>query len=84
MPFPLSAKERARAALTKLVEKFDQSYSFYKSNSYSEAQLRIDFLNPWLEAFGWDVPNHQNRPLSQREVITEDRVLAVGNRLGSL
>lgn len=73
-----STKEQARATLTKLVEKFDQNYNHYKSPAYSEAQLRIDFLNPWLEAFGWDVPNHENRPLSQREVITEDRVRVAG------
>ena len=73
-------KEQARATLARLVEKFDQNYARYKSPAYSEAQLRIDFLNPWLEAFGWDVPNHENRPLSQREVITEDRVRVAGRQ----
>lgn len=77
MPTP---KEQARATLVRLVEKFDKNYLHYKSPAYSEAQLRIDFLNPWLEAFGWDVPNHENRPLSQREVITEDRVRVAGRQ----
>ena len=80
MPTPTPPKEQARAALTKLVQKFDQNYDYYKSPAYSEAQLRVDFLNPWLEAFGWDVPNHANRPLSQREIITEDRVRVAGRQ----
>lgn len=80
MPTLLSAKEQARTTLARLVEKFDRNYAHYKSAGYSEAQLRIDFLNPWLEAFGWDVPNRQNRPLSQREVITEDRVRVAGRQ----
>lgn len=80
MSTSLAAKEQARATLTKLVQKFDQNYDHYKSAAYSEAQLRVDFLNPWLVAFGWDVPNHENRPLSQREVITEDRVRVAGRQ----
>lgn len=73
-------KEQARAVLADLVEQFNQGYDHYKSAAYSEAQLRIDFLNPWFEALGGDVPNRRKLAPTLREVITEDKV-KVGGRL---
>ena len=70
----------ARAELARLVDKFHHGYAHYKSPAYSEAQLRIDFLNPFFEAFGWDVPDHQNLGPALREVITEDKVRVNGRQ----
>ncbi|MBN1461732.1 MAG: hypothetical protein JXA57_19555 [Armatimonadetes bacterium] len=40
-----------------LVAKFTANRDSYVSPSYDEAQLRKEFLDPMLEALGWDVGN---------------------------
>lgn len=64
--------------LYKLVERFDRNYEAYRSREYSEAQVRVDFINPLLELLGWDVDNKQGRPEAYRDVIYEDRVKVGG------
>ena len=39
-------KEESFEQLKVLVTAFKKEYSIYKTSKYSEAQLRIDFLNP--------------------------------------
>jgi hypothetical protein len=46
------------------------------SDEYSEAQLRVDFINPMLYALGWDVENREGRHEAYREVVYEDAVKA--------
>jgi hypothetical protein len=48
-----------------LIARFDENASVYCSPSYNETKLRIDFLNPLLEALGWDVANRSNHPFSR-------------------
>lgn len=67
------------AAVGALVEKFRAQEAWYRSPDYNEAQLRQDFLNPFLEALGWDLQNREQLAENQREVIYEDRV-----KVGSL
>jgi adenine-specific DNA-methyltransferase len=49
-----------------LVDIFESNYAYYKNSKYSEAQVRKDFIDPFLIALGWDV-NHeyQNNPYKQ-------------------
>ncbi|MGZ0017641.1 Eco57I restriction-modification methylase domain-containing protein [Yeosuana sp. AK3] len=49
-----------------LVDNFENNYAYYKSSTYQEAEVRKDFLDPFLIALGWDV-NHefQNNPYKQ-------------------
>lgn len=67
------------AKVGELVAKFRGQEERYRSRDYNEAQLRVDFLNDFLGALGWDVQNSQNLPEHSREVIYEDRV-----KVGSL
>ena len=72
------SKENAKKAIAQLVIDFKDHIHEYKQPAYNEATLRIDFLNKFFNALGWDVENNQNLPPSFREVITEDRVHVEG------
>jgi len=70
----LTARERARAAIAVLVARFRQNEADYLRVNYNETQARTDFITPLLVAFGWDVHNEANLPLSLREVVEEATV----------
>ncbi|MCK4398557.1 MAG: N-6 DNA methylase, partial [Methanophagales archaeon] len=59
------------------VERFRRNLDVYKKSSYNEAQVRIEFINPFFEALGWDVSNRQGFAEQYKEVIYED-VIKVG------
>ena len=44
-------------SIYQLVEHFDSLRKSYLSGSYKEARLCHDFLDPFIEALGWDVKN---------------------------
>jgi hypothetical protein len=54
-----------------LIDRFSEHEAEYRS-SYSEAQVRQDFLDPLFEALTWDVKNTKNRAGAYREVVVED------------
>ena len=39
-------------ALHELVERFDRELAAYRSGSYNEAQVRVDFINPLFALLG--------------------------------
>jgi len=47
--------------ITELVERFHRNLDLYKRQSYREARVRIEFIDPFFEALGWDVCNVQQR-----------------------
>src|SRR6266705_3006498 len=57
-----------------LIERFERNRSAYKSEQYNEARLRIEFLNPFFEALGWDVNNRQGYAEAYKDVIYEDAI----------
>ncbi len=56
-----------------LIDRFSEHESEYH-HSYSEAQVRQDFLDPVFEALDWDVKNIKGRAEAYREVVVEDAV----------
>ncbi len=48
---------QAPTVVSNLVERFDRNREAYKNHSYNETQVRREFLDPFLEALGWDVAN---------------------------
>src|SRR2546430_2282437 len=64
----------APQTVLELIERFDRNRSAYKSEQYNEARLRIEFLNPFFEALGWDVNNKQGYAEAYKEVIYEDAI----------
>ncbi|AET64089.1 Eco57I restriction-modification methylase domain-containing protein [Methanothrix harundinacea] len=63
--------------ILELVEKFELVIDKYKS-SYKEEEIKIEFINPFFEALGWDVRNKSNNPPDQREVRFEDTLRSEG------
>jgi hypothetical protein len=61
----------------KLVERFEEHEAEYR-HSYSEAQVRQDFIDPLFEALGWDVKNTKSRAEAYREVVVEDALRVDG------
>ena len=64
--------------LSQLVEKFDRNLKQYKSTSYDEANVRVDFIDRFFEALGWDVRNEKGYSEDYREVVREDKVIIQG------
>ena len=57
-----------------LVERFKQNIDTYKSASYNETELRVEFINPFWKALGWDVDNKAGYAHLYRDVIHEDAI----------
>ncbi|MFO7898904.1 MAG: N-6 DNA methylase, partial [Planctomycetota bacterium] len=65
----MAAPDEAQQTVNQLVEKF-------KLNPpSSEAATRIEFINPFFEALGWDVANRAGYSEQYKEVVHEDSVL---------
>jgi type I restriction-modification system DNA methylase subunit len=60
-----------REKLLTLLSKFEKDKTHYLSKGYPEAQVRIDFLNPFFKALGWDIENKAQKPPHERDVIVE-------------
>lgn len=69
-----NTKDESLEQLKALISAFEKEYAIYKTPKYSEAQLRIDFLNPLLKTFGWDVDNELTKSQFLRDVIQEESI----------
>lgn len=67
-------KQESLEQLKVLVMAFNKEYAVYKTEKYKEAQLRIDFLNPLLKTFGWDVDNEKGKSQFLRDIIQEESI----------
>jgi len=64
--------------VVELVELFGRDLALYKRAGYKEAHLRIDFIDPFFEALGWDVRNVQGQREHSKDVIHEDAITVAG------
>lgn len=64
-----------------LVAKFEQNLTEYKHPKYNETHIRVEFVNPFFKALGWDVDNSAGYALAYRDVIHEDEVKAGSAKL---
>ncbi len=67
----MAAPQAFTESLARLIARFEADKEHYRSKRYPEAQARIDFLNPFFEALGWDVRNEAGLPHHAREVVVE-------------
>ncbi len=72
-------KEEKLKKLKSLIQKFSQNIQEYKNPNYNEANLRLEFLNPFFELLGWDVRNEQNFHINYKEVLVEERIDVYGS-----
>jgi hypothetical protein len=70
----MTNKELGLLKIQQLVNRFNEQLSSYKKSDYNEAKTRIDFIDPFFKALGWDMENEQGFAESYREVIHEDKV----------
>jgi type I restriction-modification system DNA methylase subunit len=67
-------KEEAKHNIRKLVERFRYNLDVYKKSTYNETQVRIEFIDPFFEAMGWDVGNKQDHAEQYKDVVHEDTI----------
>jgi len=64
--------------ISDLVERFERNIDAYHSPAYNETQLRREFIDPFFEAFGWDVANKAGYAEQYKDVIHEDAIKIAG------
>ena len=70
--------EKGKAIIADLVVRFNSNKSFYTTSKlYKEEEAKVEFINPMMEALGWDVHNKQGLGPNFKEVVFEE-TLAVG------
>ncbi len=74
----MTSKDEAYKKISALVKRFDEQKEFYRRQDYNETLTRIDFINPFFKALGWDTDNEQGFAESYREVIHEDKLKVAG------
>ncbi|WP_157150026.1 Eco57I restriction-modification methylase domain-containing protein [Brachyspira sp. SAP_772] len=68
------SKDEVYKKVEELVIKFRNNREQYTNKNYNETETRRDFLDPFFEAFGWDVSNRACKSQTYRDVIHEDKV----------
>ncbi|HIP96799.1 MAG TPA: restriction endonuclease subunit M, partial [Anaerolineae bacterium] len=63
--------------IERLVERFARNRDVYKRAEYKETQVRVEFIDPFFEALGWDVRNVRGYAEQYKDVVHED-ALKVG------
>jgi len=63
-------------SIKNLVQKYQENRETYLKSNYNETQLRMDFLDPLFELFGWDIKNSQGKRTNEREVLLEEPLKA--------
>jgi predicted type IV restriction endonuclease len=56
--------------IVELVEHFARNADVYR-NSLNETELRLQFIDPFFEALGWDIHNKQHYAETYKDVIHE-------------
>ena len=62
-----------------LIERFDRNIDAYHSGGYNETQIRLEFIDPFFEALGWDVYNKSGYAEAYKDVIHEDAIRVEGH-----
>jgi type I restriction-modification system DNA methylase subunit/predicted type IV restriction endonuclease len=57
-----------------LIENFERNLDAYRNGKYNETQVRLDFINPFFKALGWDMDNSAGYAEAYRDVIHEDAI----------
>lgn len=70
--------KEALKQISDLVERFERNIEAYRSPAYNETQLRREFIDPFFEAFGWDVANKAGYAEQYKDIIHEDAIKVAG------
>ena len=61
-------------AIHELVDRFHRNIEAYRSSSYKEAQVRLEFINPMFKELGWDIDNTDGYAEAYKDVVHEDTI----------
>ena len=64
----------APASVVELIKRFGEQIEAYKSGKYNETQVRVEFIDPFFEALGWDIHNKQGLAPAYQDVVHEDAI----------
>ncbi|MDZ7698522.1 MAG: TaqI-like C-terminal specificity domain-containing protein [Deltaproteobacteria bacterium] len=64
--------------ILELTERFEYNLDSYKKGHYNETQVRLEYINPFMEELGWDVTNKKGYSEAYKDVIHEDAVKVGG------
>jgi len=77
-PHHITAPDDTRDVVAELVERYRRDADQYARESYKEARLRVEFIDPFFKALGWDIANEQGYAEPYKEVIHEDAIKVRG------
>ena len=69
----------APTKVLELVEHYRRNREAFRSSAYKETRLRIEFIDPFFEALGWDVSNAAGYAEAYKDVIHEDTITIGGS-----
>ena len=72
--------EQAYELIRQLVEDFKAQEAAYLSQQYQESQVRLDFIDKFFTALGWDVSHTRQKNPYEQEVKVENRVRVEGSQ----
>lgn len=58
--------------ILRLIERYEAQREAYQSGQYKETQIRVEFIDPFFKALGWDVANEHGYAEAYKDVIHED------------
>jgi len=61
-----------------LIERFTRNREAYRSREYNEAQVRLELINPFFKALGWDMYNEAGYAEAYKDVVHEDAIKISG------
>ncbi|MFH1311078.1 MAG: DNA methyltransferase [Nanoarchaeota archaeon] len=68
------SREEAKNRILRKIEIFREHLQQYKLNSYKEDRLKLEFIEEFFYALGWDIRNEQGLSEQYKEVIKEDEL----------
>jgi len=60
--------------VSELVKRFERNRESYRSSEYNEAQVRLELINPFFKALGWDMYNEAGYAEAYKDVVHEDAI----------
>ena len=70
--------ETSKKQITSLVEEFKTNEHIYKTAAFDEENTKINFINKFFQALGWDVTNEAGVAPQFKDVEFEDTVIVGG------
>src|SRR5688572_26145433 len=74
----MTTLDSAYREISSLVKDFKSGEKYYLSKEYQEAEVRKDFIDKFLMAFGWDVLHNEQKNPYEQEVKVEKGVSIAG------